>query len=346
MRSYATGKYAILKDGNFQLAISRACSLAKLGASVTIAIPEDNSDYEDLLKIVNKLSIKINFEFLKYSLTAAETRKVFYKLNDVDKIAKDLNANFIITDVTGYTGNYPFSCNFNITKLENLPRPYIDEFWESDLSAMRRAKFTTVLNPIQSKEILEKDPTIEIVDSQLTLNGDWIKACFDDHLSSEDQELFSDPTTIFWPFRISDKAYKFKEVLDIVSAQLPTYKFVITDPNESFNEDHKNVIKKTLSKSQYYRALMLAPIVIMLDDADLVFHPGTAEFLLFKCRLITMKNSLLKNQNQLQNINDLVPLLKLNESTKFSWFLNDVTTDIVKFINPENLYNLIHKNCK
>jgi len=315
MRSYDTGQYAINKDGNFQLSLSRI--LASNFDSIVIAVPYDCSDFYEFHARIKPLvnGRDITFKFLKYGANAVETRRTFWKDNQDYFFSEDiLDFDLLITDISGYEGtmsyDIPFINNFNITKLPELNRPYIDEFFEQDLRSMKAALFTTVINPRQRDYILEVEPILADRVFAYTKVAHW-------HLMPQNHQtrLYKPNRTIFWPFRISDKAYKFNEFLEVFEASKMHKRFelVITDPNDSFTGEQPYIKKIKPSKDEYYKILQDMPIVIMLDDIDTVLHPGTIEFFHYGCQVITFENDLLPHKNMVHSIEDIPAKLQAIE---------------------------------
>lgn len=307
MRSYETGQYAVLKDGNFQLVMARA--LASDFRFVTVAIPEVCSDYLDLMALYKRKPITnkmISFVKMKYGKNAVETREQFWELNasDIKLWEMSLLHDLIISDITGYKkhefGFKNIIYNFNITKLPELNRPYIDKFFEQDLKSIEDSLFTTVINPRQREYILEVRPDLmpkiiahtKVAHERLLPKG----------------MAGTKPNIIFWPFRISDKAYQFEQFLEAFEEQgldKDGWIIVVTDPNDTLQTDAPFVMKVTPSKEQYYQVLSTRPVVVMLDDIDTVLHPGTIEFLYYKCPLITYNSKLIQNPNAIDNLSEL-----------------------------------------
>jgi hypothetical protein len=323
MRSYDTGKYALLKDGNFQLTMSRI--LASNFDHITVVLPNDVSDFseftEELWDRFGRMDIE--FKFLQYGANAVETRKEFWKLNrDFFFNEEILEFDLLITDITGYSGtmsfDIPFINNFNVTKLPELDRPYIDEFFEVDVANMRKALFTTVINPRQRDYIIECVPDLK--DKVIA----YTKVAHDEMMPTDHKtKLLFENHKIFWPFRISDKAYQFNEFLEmfIKNELYKNHELIITDPNDSYKGSHDFVTVYKPTKEMYYKILQTRPIVIMLDDIDTVLHPGTIEFARYGCNLITYENKLLNNEYQIKTIDDIPGILsKLGYNTRTNLF--------------------------
>lgn len=298
MRSYATGQYATLKDGNFQLSMSRilACDFE----SVVVCVPRDASDLDELnLKYKDLLEAgKISFRSIEYGENAVDTRKTFWGVNWVPFWCAEKNFDLLISDITGYKGLLPVVYNFNITKLPELDRPYIDQFWEQDLEAIQTSLFTTVLNPRQREYIVQQRPDL---DSKVIVHS----KCAHEDLMPKSVIQLASTKTIFWPFRISDKAYKWTEFLEAFKEQrleAEGFTVVITDPNESSAELPAFVTKISPSKEEYYKILSSRPIVVMLDDIDTVLHPGTVEFFYYGCPVIAFYSDLIQNPNMIAKL--------------------------------------------
>ena len=290
MRSYDTGQYAILKDGNFQLTMARV--LASDFESHYVAIPDDSSDFEELLERFRDHP-QMYFTKMKYGMNAVETREKFWTLNDTQPIA-----DIVISDITGYSGTKPVIYNFNITKLPELNRPYIDKFFEQDLKSIEQSLFTTVINPRQREYILEVRPDLinKVIAHTKVAHADLLPK-FPKQKPVE--------KVIFWPFRISDKAYQWKQFLEAFEEQGLAddgYFIFVTDPNDTLKTEESYISKEKLSKDEYYRMLSTRPIIVMLDDIDKVLHPGTIEFLEYRCPVITYPSKLYENENTIPDL--------------------------------------------
>lgn len=311
MRSYDTGEYAICKDGNFQLTFARV--IASDFDSIVIAIPEGAQDLEMFLEQNGHLieDRDIEFVMLKYGANAVDTRRKFWELNKDYFYSEDiLEYDLLITDITGYAGtmsyDIPFINNFNITKLPQLDRPYIDEFFEMDLKSIEASIFTTVINPCQRDYIIKVRPDLAskvIVDTKVAHH----KLMPLNHKT----RALTPQRTIFWPFRISDKAYRFDAFLEMFEREklYHKYELLITDPNDSYKGDSKHVKKIKPTKAEYYKILQDTPIVVMLDDIDTVLHPGTIEIMYYGCAVITLPNELVNNPLQVESIDHIPQVL-------------------------------------
>ena len=297
MRSYETGKYSILKDGNFQLTAARI--LASDFDRVIVGVPEDSADFDDALNHFFRDDARVRFTKFKYGKNAVETREVFWQQNDVETI--DACGDVVISDITGYSGKKPVVYNFNITKLPELNRPYIDKFFEQDLASIEQSLFTTVINPRQREYILEVRP--DLLDKVLVNT-----LCAHGKLLPQHDVPAANPKVIFWPFRISDKAYQWEQFLDsFVAHNLDEsgYRIVITDPNDTAKDLPPFVTRQRPTKDEYYRILSSRPTIVMLDDIDKVLHPGTIEFFEYGCPVITLRSLLIDNPNAINSLAEL-----------------------------------------
>lgn len=295
MRSYETGKYSALKDGNFQLTMARV--LASNFDRVFVAVPDDTSDLDELTERF-KDTPEVYFTQLKYGANAVATRDLFWVSNAGPLKNLELNVDIVISDITGYTGQKPVIYNFNITKLPELNRPYIDRFFEQDLKSIEQSVFTTVINPRQREYILEVRP--DLLDKVIVNTK-----CAHADLLPKFPKTKPPEKLIFWPFRISDKAYQWEQFLEAFEEQglhEDGYIILCTDPNDTLQCEKSFVMSKKLSKGEYYQMLAARPIIVMLDDIDTVLHPGTVEFLHYGCPVITYLSNLYENQNTIPDL--------------------------------------------
>lgn len=269
MRSYETGKYAVLKDGNFQLHLNRA------RPGDIIAVPRNASDIDECAELFPE------FEFvpLWYKENAYETRKHFWEENIfvVESLIDYYNCDGLITDITGYSGRKDVWFNFNVTKDPEVPRYYIDEFIDIDVVSVNRSEHTTVLNECQKDVLVAHGADADkIIVSQRVIRPSVIER-YSEGLATIHVD------GIFHPFRISDPCYRFEQVVEcaIASGQA----IYITDPNESF--DRSRYPEEALirvfkpSKKEYYQILKGRPFIQYFEDPEKVFHPGLAEFIYF-----------------------------------------------------------------
>lgn len=286
MRSYETNLYDVSKDGNFQL------HLARMQKDDLILIPHNSIGIETFIDTgyLKKEQVVI---MNCYASNAYSTRKM-YSTNKLlshmiesrteyhirsNKLSGTLDA--IVTDITGFNGNKPVYFNFNITKDPEDPKYYIDEFIESDLESIERSIFTTVLNHSQKDYLvsLGADPN-KIKVCQQVINKDLLSLY--DH-DSVDQTI----NGIFFPFRISDKCYKFEDVTTYcIDNNMLLY---VTDPNQSLkNYDTEVIIKlDNIDKKTYYSILKSKPKMCYYENPSKCFHPGLAELIHYDVQFIS-----------------------------------------------------------
>ncbi|QQV88903.1 hypothetical protein [Providencia phage PSTRCR_121] len=277
MRSYKTGKYSLLKDGNLQLHLNRHQD----GDIIGVPLKENCEDL-DLLK---QYFPHITFQELFYSKNAYKTRSEFWSQNSwgVDQLMDFYGCDALVTDVTGYKGPRPFFNNFNITMDPEVERPYIDEFIYTDVDSVNRSVYTTVLNECQ-KEVLVRygvEPDLIYVNQRVVKPG-VPEAYLDGH----------EPITVdgvFFPFRISDKCYDFEGVYNSCYEQGVT--MIVTDPNDTLVPEVYTLCRPIKpSKQEYYAILSSKPVIDYRENAEKVFHPGLAEFIYFGCKIISDYN--------------------------------------------------------
>lgn len=291
MRSYVTGEYSILKDGNWKLHINRMD-----WDKDVLVLPDRCSDLEEFLSL--NILTPNQIIYGNYGENAFETRKNFWRWNlGLDRLGLD-----IVTDMPKYYGDQKFYNNFNITKNPNNPRWYIDEFIADDLAACKAAEKTYVLNQNQKDYLVELEPSLE---DKIEVDQKVIRKDYFDKVGTEVPTDMPD-FDIFFPFRISDPAYKFLEVVQ----NNPEKTILITDPNDSYKEHYgtgfKNVIKKRFTKRQYYGIIdYYKPKIIYNEDPSKVFHPGLADFIYFACdiespyRIPTLQEVLINGKNSI-----------------------------------------------
>lgn len=275
MRSYTDNTYSILKDGNAKLHFNR------LDYDDYITIPENTADFLEFVSL--DLINPDHIIKVKYGENALETRKIFWQLNQDFLDSFNLE---IITDITGYTGKHKFYNNFNVSKLLEYPREYVDQFFESDISSIRTGEHTTVLNQCQKDYIVEL--YLEL-DTKISVNQKVVSKNYFHKVGIDpffDFLFTNNKNIIFFPFRISDPCYKFDEVIEKYSNHI----IVITDPNNSYSSNYSNVILIKPNKKQYYGILSNRPTIIYNENPDKIFHPGLADFIYFGCTIISDHN--------------------------------------------------------
>lgn len=340
MRSRETGNFNILKDGNFQLAFSRM--LASNYQEIIMAVPHRTDDFHrhlenPLTTILNKAKEKFDKNFsviqLQYGNTPRDTREKFWDLNKETFIRYIACADIdlVVTDITGFPYDFKFINNFNVTKIKELDRPYVDEFFEKDIDSIRKAELTTVINPVQKEYIVSQYPELE---DKVRVNTKVVNELFYELIDINTDECseipkFNFSKTIFWPFRLTDKDYKFDEFIEVFEKNNMNlkYQILITDPNDAYTGDKDYIKKFKPTKSQYYEILKHTPVIPMLDDIDLVLHPGTCELFYFTCRVITFENSLIPHNLTISSLDEICD--KIDEAFSYDTKASEMTGNIV-----------------
>lgn len=273
MRSHVTGKFAVLKDGNFQLHLHRAPK------DSIICVPKNSSDLDKLYELFP------DFKFLAIDYqceNAEDIRMNFWKKNSfvIDLKMAQLNCKTLVTDIPLYSGLNDVIYNFNISYDPDLERPYVDSSRSQTVSSINLSKRTFVLNECQKTQLIKDGADAsKIIVSTAVIN----KSIMVKYLELVDKCEYSIPyLKQFHPFRISDKCYDFDKVVEN-SVDL----LYITDPNDSFSKtSHRSNSKIVVikpSKIEYYKILLSGPIIEYNEDPQRVFHPGLAEFIYFGC---------------------------------------------------------------
>lgn len=312
MRSYKTGRYSVLKDGNFQLNLSRI--MASGYQQIVIGLPdfidEELSDVISFLKSVLPTSITWKVVQFTFGTNIAETRKVFWSEN-ADKISNVIsldNIKLMITDITGVHPCFKdidVIYNFNVTKIPQLPRPILDEVFDTDIASIQRSLFTTVLNKAQKDYIVSVRPDLEakvIVHTK----------CYHLGLKNTSVGQVFGTRTIFWPFRLSDSGYQFEAFYNAMHDQgllANGWRIVASDPNGSAVPRPGLDVLPNVTKRDYYAMLTGQPKIVMLDNIDLVLHPGTIEMMAYGAQVITIASDLLNTSLSVNSVDHAVSTL-------------------------------------
>lgn len=275
MRSHVDNKYYVMKDGNLQL------HLARWKQGDFLIVPTNTADLRELYKYVPAK----NIYKITYFENAYETRKRFWAYNGglIDALAGVIGAQQIITDITGYKGALPLVNNFNISWSPIMDRPYIDEFAEMDADSIRKARRTFVLNKEQITDMQSRFP--DLVSSKFKLCTEVVNPTLLDKMAEGDpitlEPLPNRPKVLFFPFRLSDKAYDWEGVQEMYYDNT----IYITDPNETYDGSNPNVVVIKPTKNEYYRILKGRPAMRYNENPQKVLHPGLGELLYFNVRL-------------------------------------------------------------
>lgn len=296
MRSHETGLYDVTRDGNFQL------HLARMQDEDFVVIPTASQGIETFVEAgVLKES---QIYKLHYGENAVQTREKFWTSNNnceylitydgkYSTYPEALGINAIVTDITGYSGDYKFYNNFNITRYTKygMSRPYIDKFIGKDIDSVIRAERTTILNSAQllvfGGALGDEEANRKLKIDKRVFNPSVVSKIVGKNLDDIEPIPLDG---IFFPFRISDPCYKFNEVYETCKAY--GQKLYVTDPNNSLPEDYdKSVIEKiSITKAEYYGILKSRPSVYYHENPWFIFHPGLAELIYFKVNFMNKNN--------------------------------------------------------
>ncbi len=345
MRSRETGLYDIFKDGNFQLTLARMLAMPK-GTEIFFSYPINSTrinitQLESLTEFAKSKGIILRSFFAWYGDNPMQTRQGFFDINfnseehnllstlkniKIKSLSNSTDVTHIVTDICGIHNldihkNIHIKNNFNVTSINGVSRPYVDDFFDEDLKSIKRAHVTTVLNQVQVDHI--GSSTADGLTHRVYVDNKIINPAVYEFFDSlvdpsveEDRNLPIKKKTIFWPFRLTDKDYMFYEFIDKFEQQhlYEEYDIVVTDPNDSLCVEAIYLSKFTPSKAEYYKILKMKPIIVMLDDVDITLHPGTLEFLYFDCPLVCYENNVIDTPFSIKSLDEIgMVLSKVHE---------------------------------
>lgn len=280
MRTYDTNEYQLLYDGNINLTLNRIYKLDR-SYTVFITIPtKHNKSHLIQLKkfIADNIKCAVYFIPIEYGINADENRTVVPK--NIESTLCVLGehrvfvSDFELIDADIYT--------FATSKVDGMLRPYVDK-WIDVQQKLTAPIF--VLNHNQT--ILLPNAIIQDkVMSEALLNAKrdfYINA----HNVSRDIDVVlnaarNEQEIIFFPFRISDRAYKFAEILAL--AKIYNWKIIATDNNHSGKEDPHVYYVKTEYKQTFYMQLLSSDIpftILCFEDQFVASHQGIMELVYY-----------------------------------------------------------------
>lgn len=256
MRSHDTGLYNIMLDGNFNLTLSRLYEISKNNKvkKIKISAPNNRTN-DDFFNTINEQLFNNKIELVNYE----------YGINAMDNMKKFANSNNAICGLMSKNRNsinlsyFPLKQNdvdivylFNISKVDGLVRDYIDTFYDKQLEIVNNTDSKVyVLNENQRLQFIKDTNKIRDNKNFMTYNNvvtdnHYFNVEFYSNLSklllsgSNENELDAlyghrseIGNTYFFPFRLSDKAYDFKGLLELSDKNDI---ILVTDPNDSLNE--------------------------------------------------------------------------------------------------------------
>ena len=236
MRNHTDGIYNPLLDGNLNLTLHRIYHSLMKKPDMVVSITIPNSINEVELKFLKEFTKKefddrVKFIPIEYGINAYENRKKFDEITKLDSKFL-LGSDLIISDFEGISSNIaPIVYNFNISKVPDLDRWYVDEFFESQANRVSSATSAYVLNENQKEYFVESCETqvqamdvsgTVIVDSEIinkTLFMKQVKffiSLLDDDMkikveSFMSKEVMNCDQLFFMPFRLTDECYNFND---------------------------------------------------------------------------------------------------------------------------------------
>lgn len=294
MRDYQTGEYNLDNDGNFARILSALANIEFKDA--TVLIPQKRKP----LTRIDYTIFDNNVQFIEcevYGKNAKETRdscKFFKWLTERFGLHSLDDFDYIIVEpnqlVEKLLGTYLFPklvywCVASKT-LQGTPW-FVEDYDESDKN-IASAIPTACASPLQVEY----------------LGGfSYLEPIF------YDAKQF-DYKTIFFPFRLSDKNYKvelFLEALADISRDndLPPFKVLYTDPNESGIIENSHVFKRISSDHDVYlQVLKGRPIIPYLEDDNVLEHISINEFIYYHCELIMLTQRHKRDYDNIIYVND------------------------------------------
>lgn len=300
MRSYETGKYNLMADGNVSRIVSKLYESDF--KSATILIPdEDRIDNKGELERLMRSALRgKNVRLLScaaFGNNAHETRtskKFFSFLCSIGYEEYDVvlvEPNQLAMDLLSYhfwdddmLDKFVFWCP--VSKTTGFTPSFIEEFDKKD---MMIAKFIKTAVATQSQAGFLKG-----------------KSFVDETFYNA--EAF-DYKTVFFPFRLSDPCYKAKEVKDVLTRLKSKYNFKVlyTDPNQSGVFDDDDLFVRVPSQKEVYiQILKSRPIIPYFENSDDVLHISIFEFMYYGCDVIMLKNNnkTFENISQVSNMHE------------------------------------------
>ena len=294
MRSYETGLYNLMSDGNVSRIISKlACSDFK---KATVLVPQNNCGLYELQKLADRVIGKDKVDFVEcdaYGKNAGETRveiKKFMKYlsddYDVILIEPNLLTEFLIKQNSPIVSKLVYWCPVSATT--GFTPQFIEGFADID-------KFIAQNIPVAVATKSQKD---------FLMGKSFIDKSF------YNPEPF-DYKTIYFPFRLSDPCYhakEFKQAILNLKDKGYNFKVLYSDPNESGLFDDDNIfVKVPTQKEVYTQILKSKPIIPYLENSNDVLHISICEFIYYQCEVIQFENEIINNPC-CENIHDISEL--------------------------------------
>lgn len=289
-RSYETGVYNLMLDGNMARIISKLITSSHTYAAVLV--PENCTGLGIVYQQLERAGKSESVSFIKcncYGENAYETRmngeKFIRFLNSKFRPEGEWNHNLFDVIIVE-----PNTLADNLDKLTIFP--YVKSvYWCVASVTSKGTPWFVEKFAEMDKRIAQKVETECVLQSQVDALG-GLSYC--DHNGFYDASAF-DYLTIFFPFRLSDKSYHAVEFRDAINS-LPQecknrIKVLYTDVNDSgiFKEDEV-FIKVPSQKEVYIGILKGKPIIPYLDNSDMITHINIHEFMYYGCEVIMLRN--------------------------------------------------------
>ena len=253
MRNHSDGLYNPLLDGNLNLTLHRLSFIQDKEVVVTISRPEniDTNQLNLLARFIesNEFLPTIKFVPMAYGINALANRTEVVAQNYAMIEALSTEADLFISDFENASRiDKSTIYNFNISKVSNNPRSYIDKSFDKQLWQVKKAKYTYVLNENQKAEFINSvasPKSKKNIDSRVIVDSEQFnKKFFESQIKffagyanteGVDQQLdeFDGKDIILFPFRLSDPCYNIQGVIETAKADYKNPIILTTDPNES-----------------------------------------------------------------------------------------------------------------
>lgn len=300
-RSYATGKYDLLSDGNISKFLMKILYSDAKEIDILIPINSINLSY---VKEITK-GMKISWIPSNYGVNAHETRNMNKEfLNIVKRLYGLKKYDYIISEIDSLA--YDIAVN-NYDFFDKEKFIYWAGSWNADGTPWYESGHEDV-----NKTIANNVKTACLLKGQVTLYGG--KSFYDECIYKP--EIF-DYKIIFFPFRLSDKSYKlefFKETIHKLNKEgYKNFKVLYTDPNDShlLDGEDKNIFIKVSSNKFIYQSILKGrPIIPYLDDVNKNYHSNIFEFVYYNCDVIMHTNDIFTNVTFIEKDDELYKTLK------------------------------------
>lgn len=305
MRNHTDNLYNPLLDGNLNITLHRIYKALQfnkdLKFTITMPLLVNKQQYNDLVDFIDKYIGKdrISFEPLDYGLNAMDNMQKF-----IDKGSYTIDKKYDL-----FISYFPIVANqktilmYNISKTDDLEREYIDKFFDRQLDQLdyTNVDFCYVLNENQSEKLNHSKVLIDKEYFNVELFKNQQRHFLFNSTNGHDLDtvlkilFFSYPKSnfLFFPFRLSDKAYQWDRVIEDLKSSNSNNVIFITDPNNSFNSDEykgiENVTIVNLSKllpkhsmKQIYLSMLeqlkdFNILVMVYENPMLVLHMSILE---------------------------------------------------------------------